>query len=271
MEVHHINLDPSDNRADNLQWCSQAENRKWKRSGSGVRGRPVIQRNLDGSFVAQYARITDAPFNNSSIVAACRGRIHTAYGYKWEYDPEDLENEIWKEIPTEVGPVQVSSQGRVRLTSGKRSFGWNCRNGYRISAFKVDRTSRKWKCFLVHRLIAMAFCPLPNDIHSFDVLDVDHLNGIRDDNCAKNLEWVTKSENMRRANQSRTKPRNCFRRRVQAIPVEGGTTRTFSSLRDAANAVPGTHPGNIIKVLQGKQKSAGGHKWKDVGSRPWTS
>jgi hypothetical protein len=49
----------------------------------------------------------------------------------------------------------------------------------------------------VHRLVAMAFHPNPDGLP-----EVDHLNGIRDDNRAENLEWVTKEENMRRAYES---------------------------------------------------------------------
>lgn len=47
--------------------------------------------------------------------------------------------------------------------------------------------------YQVHRLVAEAFIgPAPSPSH-----EINHKNGIKHDNRAANLEWVTKSENMR--------------------------------------------------------------------------
>lgn len=51
------------------------------------------------------------------------------------------------------------------------------------------------KHFAVHRLVAMAF--VENDDPKFKV-QVDHIDGNRDNNDYTNLEWVTPEENMRR-------------------------------------------------------------------------
>jgi len=51
--------------------------------------------------------------------------------------------------------------------------------------------NRKQKQFLVHRLVALAFIPNPENKRC-----VDHGNGVRDDNDLDNLRWVTHSENM---------------------------------------------------------------------------
>ena len=48
-----------------------------------------------------------------------------------------------------------------------------------------------------HRLVMLTFKPIP-DLES---LTVDHLNHNKRDNSLKNLEWVSKGENLRRAQE----------------------------------------------------------------------
>lgn len=65
----------------------------------------------------------------------------------------------------------------------------NC--GYNQVMF-CDNNNRK--LYLVHRLVAEAFIPNPNHLEF-----VNHKDGNKQNNCANNLEWVTKSENERHA------------------------------------------------------------------------
>lgn len=51
---------------------------------------------------------------------------------------------------------------------------------------------------LIHRLVAEHFKELPDD---YETLTIDHLNGNKLDNRPENLEWVTSSENLRRAHR----------------------------------------------------------------------
>jgi hypothetical protein len=56
------------------------------------------------------------------------------------------------------------------------------------------RKDGRCKKALVHRLVARAFVE-----GHFDNATVDHINGDRTDNHPQNLEWVSRSENSRRA------------------------------------------------------------------------
>lgn len=90
----------------------------------------------------------------------------------------------------EVRPgIYASSEGQVaREAGGKDIGGAATRIGYR-------QVSIKAKTIGVHRLIAEAFIgPPPTSQHQ-----VNHKNGVKSDNRAANLEWVTCSENARHA------------------------------------------------------------------------
>lgn len=58
------------------------------------------------------------------------------------------------------------------------------------------RTNGKWPAIGVHRLVAWEFCPNDDPEHK---IFVDHLDGVKTNNAAYNLEWVTPAENTHRA------------------------------------------------------------------------
>ena len=112
-----------------------------------------------------------------------------------------LYREVWKPVITDkedyTGLYEVSNLGRVRSLDRYDNRG--CKRKGQIRKTKKDKggyyriilcKNDKQKDFLVHRLVALAFIPNPeNKPH------VDHINTVRDDNRAVNLRWCTRKEN----------------------------------------------------------------------------
>ena len=103
-------------------------------------------------------------------------------------------HEIWKPIRDYEGLYEVSNLGGIKrlendknrkekiLKPYKNKLGYLCINLCR---------DNKVKQMYVHRLVAIAFIPNPENKPC-----IDHINTIPNDNRVENLRWVTYKENM---------------------------------------------------------------------------
>ena len=175
----------------------------------------------------------------------------------------------WSKIKDFEG-YEISNTGVVKslpkkLWNGKSYFLSKERiikesdNGRGYKKVGIKCNDGKIKQVYIHRLVSLAFIPnLKNKPQ------VNHKNGIRDDNRVENLEWVTNSENgihsFRELGRKSLKgnPKVC--KPVYKIDIiTGEILDTYPSTREAErmNGING-----VSKVCKGKRKTCGGYYWK---------
>ena len=109
--------------------------------------------------------------------------------------------------------------------------------------------SGKGKDFSVHYLVATLYIANPNNLPM-----VNHKNHNRNDNTVENLEWVTYSENMVHFGKKNGKS-------VIKLDKDNNIIEIYTTIKEASEK-NGITPSNITNVCNGKQKTAGGFKWK---------
>lgn len=117
---------------------------------------------------------------------------------------EKEEIEEWRDVPGYEGKYQVSNFGRVKslarfvLNGNKhwqpeRIFKKYLNNrGY--EELKLYKGNREFKNVQLHRLVAQAFIPNPNNYPQ-----INHIDGNPENSRVENLEWCTNSMNTKHA------------------------------------------------------------------------
>jgi len=200
--VHHIDHNRANPHYTNLQWVTSSENtqlavKEGRMGAKNVNREPVRQLFLNGDFCADYESSLAAAKaiggHSSSIIAACRGKLRGAHGYRWKYinkrntPPEDARviPGFSRYLATKGGIIYNTKTNRY-LRSVVGAYGY-CNVGV-----CADQETELWPQ-LVHRLVALAFYGLPPATMTY----VNHKNNIRADNRPENLEYITPAGNRR--------------------------------------------------------------------------
>lgn len=179
--------------------------------------------------------------------------------------------EIWKAIEGYEGLYQVSNLGRVRSLGRtiQRRTRWGTTADYSVEGKILKILSSSYNaCYVhlfdmngkstnhkVHRLVAQAFIPNPNNLS-----DVNHKDENRKNNNVENLEWMSHVDNCNygtrneRSKTKRSKP-------VQQLDADENVVAEYPSTIEAER-VTGTSRYQIRMCCNGKYKTAGGYRWK---------
>ena len=153
--------------------------------------------------------------------------------------------EYWKDIEGYEGLYQISNLGRVKsFYSGKVLKAYKTRNGYLSIRLSKNGISHG---FSIHRLVANAFIPNPENKPEVNHIDEDKTN-----NKVSNLEWNTRLENMRHGSIIQRKQKPVF-----AVNKSMEFDYYFNSLKEAAETL-NLHASGITQVLKGRYKQSGG-------------
>lgn len=187
-----------------------------------------------------------------------------------------LEGEVWKDVVGYEGFYIVSNFGRIAVL--KRLVKRKHRNGkdsnfilkphicstsiapsskYRKMTFKTQHKKKDTK--LVHRIVAEAFVPNPNNYKC-----VDHIDDNPENNNASNLQWCNykinnSKEHHRKASSISHKCRIDLKRKPLVSIFNGTLYKKYNSLWEAS--LEGHSNSAILKVLKNKLKTHHGFQW----------
>lgn len=186
--------------------------------------------------------------------------------------------ETWKKVKDFEELLIVSNLGNVKR------LGWTTKAGNYVPEkdkaitthhtgynYIVINYAGKQKFLLVHRLVAEAFLPNPDNLP-----EVNHKDLNKSTNSINNLEWCSRQENVdhavangarkKRTNQPRanttTNPGGVPKKPIVAIDTEGNET-TYESANACARAIDGFST-NVTKCLKGKSRTYKGYAFKYV-------
>lgn len=177
--------------------------------------------------------------------------------------------EIWKDIEGYGGTFQVSNLGRVKT--------FNYRNSGKEKVLKPKKHNKGYlqvqlmkgeqnKMFTIHRLVAQAFLPNPQNLPCVNHKDEDKTN-----NNVENLEWCDRSYNVRysmdlhpeRIANRKNSPRYGKRMglKVNQYNKNGELIKTWDNSRTIQNQT-GMSDWSIAECCRGKRHTAYGYIWQ---------
>ena len=256
-----------------------------------MRGKPVTQATISGEIISRYNSAAEAARETGSQVSAiqncCLGKLSQTNGYIWvhsinESDIPTISKSIlnpdipiewgtnWRDVKGYEGIYKVSEKGVVislpRVVNGINN---NVRfqklykmkihqdkNGYWIVNLSKDYTN---DLKLLHRVIAEAFIPNPNNLPHINHKDENPSNYAID-----NLEWCNHLYNMNYGTRNeRVAAKNTngkLSKPVLQLDMQGNIIKEWISIAEAERNV--FRQSGISNCCAGRIKTHKGFIWK---------
>ena len=171
--------------------------------------------------------------------------------------------EEWRDIAGYEGLYQVSNFGRVKSLNYNHTIGKErilkpsiTKRGYlMVVLFK----NKKGKTFLIHRLVAQAFIPNPNNYPC-----VNHKSEIKTQNNVENLEWCDNKYNLNYGTRverifKKTTNGKCSKPVLQIDPTTDEVIAEFPSIHQVQREL-GYKIAHISACCKGRRKTCGNFK-----------
>jgi len=163
--------------------------------------------------------------------------------------------EQWKNIEWYYGKYQVSNLWKIiSIIKNKILSQWISDKWYKTIWFNV--IWKKYKFYKVHRLVAQAFIPNPENKPQ-----VNHKNWIKTDNRVDNLEWCTQSENIQHAFKTGLMKNNHLSKKVYQYTKALIFIKEWWSIIEIEKELGICHS-DVSKCCKWKVKTAWWFKWE---------
>lgn len=160
-------------------------------------------------------------------------------------------DEIWCDIDGYEGLYQISNKGRVKSLLGPSERilrPWDNGYGYYYIMLYNDSVRKRFK---LHRLVARAFIPNPDNLP-----EINHRDENKKNNCVENLEWCDRIYNVNYGTRNERASR-----KILQYSKSGDFIREWKSAAEVKRVLS-INNSDIIACCKGKLKSAGGFVWK---------